>query len=112
MITTGAVSPAQRTALDLEAISTHLSALAQAQSCPGCDTAVTAVLNDVAGLLAILAQLYDKLARTRLDNANLRAAMQAALGAARDGEADPLDYLRWELAGHQAATPNDGRGRP
>ena len=33
----------------------------------------------------------------RLDRANLLAAIRAALAAARDGEADPLAYLRDEL---------------
>jgi len=112
MITNDAASLTRCAGLDVEAISTHLSALAKAQSCPRCDTAVLAVLSDVARLLAALAQLGEELARARLDNANLRAAIQAALGAAQDGEPDPLDYLRWELPGHHGASPDSGRGRP
>jgi hypothetical protein len=67
---------------------------------------VTAVLADAARLLSVLARLYDDLAETRLQNANLRAAMAAALGAAADGETDPLDYLRWELP--ERGTPSPG----
>jgi len=69
--------------------------------------ALSAVLADSALLLRTAAQLRDELAAARLDAANLRAAMHAALSAADDGERDPLAFLRWELAGH-----NDGhRGR-
>lgn len=89
--------PAQRLALNLEAITTHLTALTGAQACPRCDIAVLPVLTDITGLLTVLARLADELAKVRLDNANVRAAIQATLGGARDGEPDPLDYLRWEL---------------
>jgi hypothetical protein len=44
-----------------------------------------------------VADLYTALAQTRLEAANLRAAMYAALGAAEEGEPDPLAYLRDEL---------------
>ncbi|HEV2372844.1 MAG TPA: hypothetical protein VGS19_11810 [Streptosporangiaceae bacterium] len=81
----------------LEEISTHLTALAGMNFCPQCGPAVTAVVSDVAALLSILAVLCDELARIRLENVDLRAAMRAALGAAADGGDNPLDYLRWEL---------------
>jgi hypothetical protein len=87
------------------AILTHLHALTQAQSCPQCDTAIAPVITDVARLLATSAYLYDELANARLDGANLRAAIQAALCAAADGESDPLAYLRWELPEHGAQSP-------
>jgi len=90
--------------ITLEEITQHLTTLADTQLCPRCDTTVVPVLADITSLLSILAQLYDELAAARLDNANLRAAINAALGAAQDGEPDPLDYLRWEL-------PETGRGR-
>lgn len=108
------VLPARHTPhlpINLEAITKHLTALAATQSCLRCDTAVASVLTDVTGLLTILARLCDELAAIRLDNANLRAAMQAALGAAEDGEADPLDYLRWELPERDGASFDAGRGR-
>ena len=41
--------------------------------------------------------LAAELAATRLDRANLIAAMRAALAADADGERDPLSYLRDEL---------------
>jgi hypothetical protein len=104
-------SPIQRAPLDVQAITTHLATLTSSAHCPRCDIAVIPVITDVAGLLAVLAQLCQQLASTRLDNANLRAAIQAALGAAEDGEPDPLDYLRWELLGHDAALPDVGRRR-
>jgi hypothetical protein len=97
--------------INLEAITQHLTTLAATQSCPRCDIATTTVITDAIGLLAALAQLRAQLARTRLDNANLRAAINAALGAAEDGESDPLDYLRWELPEHGDTSPDPGRGR-
>jgi hypothetical protein len=104
-------SPIQRAPLDVQAITTHLATLADTQPCPDCGTAVLSVLADITGLVAILAQLCDQLAAVRLDNANLRAAIRAALGAAGDGESDPLDYLRWELPERDGASPDAGRGR-
>jgi hypothetical protein len=72
---------------------------------------VERALADVPTLGAIVTRLTIQLAATRLDRANLLAAMRAALGAHADGEADPLSYLRDELdAPRDAAT--DRRGRP
>jgi hypothetical protein len=59
-------------------------------------------LADVPALGAIIARLTGELDRTRLDRANLLAAMRAALAAHADGEADPLGYLRDELADYAA----------
>lgn len=83
------------------AIGARLAELAGTMPCPCCGTAITAVIADAAALLGAVAQLYDELAAVRLEAANLRAAMQATLGAADDGEPDPLAFLRWELAEHQ-----------
>jgi len=55
-------------------------------------------LSDTATLAAQVAQLAAELKRTRLDRANLRAAMRATLAAHADGEPDPLWYLRDELS--------------
>lgn len=55
-------------------------------------------LDDVPALGAITARLTADLAGTRMDRANLLAAMRATLGAHADGDADPLSYLRDELA--------------
>ncbi len=54
-------------------------------------------LSDAAMLAAQVTRLTAELERTRLDRANLRAAMRAALAAHADGEPDPLWYLRDEL---------------
>jgi hypothetical protein len=55
-------------------------------------------LDDVLALGAIAARLTADLAGTRMDRANLLAAMRATLGAYADGDDDPLSYLRDELA--------------
>jgi len=54
-------------------------------------------LSDTAALAARVARLSAELEHTRLDRANLRAAMHATLAAHADGEPDPLWYLRDEL---------------
>jgi hypothetical protein len=46
---------------------------------------------------AVIARLAAELAATRMDRANLLAAMRATLAADADGESDPLYYLRDEL---------------
>jgi hypothetical protein len=95
--------------INLEAITTHLTALTDAQACPQCDHATTAVVADFTHLLTELARLHDELAAARLEAANLRTAIHATLGAVSDGEADPLAYLRWEVSPEQ--TPSSGPGR-
>jgi hypothetical protein len=59
-------------------------------------------LDDVPILGAIVARLSAEFAGTRLDRASLLAAIRATLAAHADGEADPLAYLRDELAGREA----------
>ena len=59
-------------------------------------------LDDMPALGAIVARLTADLAGTRMDRANLLAAMRATLGAHADGDADPLLYLRDELAEYSA----------
>jgi len=54
-------------------------------------------LTDTATLTAEISRQRTDLAAVRLDRANVLAAIRAALAAARDGEADPLAYLRDEL---------------
>lgn len=56
-------------------------------------------------LSAIITRLVAELEATRLDRANLLAAMRATLAAHAEGERDPLFYLRDELNAHH-------RGRP
>lgn len=54
-------------------------------------------LNDTAALSAEITRLSAELAATRLDRANLLAAIRATLAAHDDGEPDPTGYLRDEL---------------
>ena len=66
----------------------------------------------LAGNLALSAEvtrLTAELAATRLDMANLLAAIRATLAACADGEADPLYYLRDELSARQMPSPRHGR---
>jgi hypothetical protein len=67
-------------------------------------------LSDTAALAAQVTRLSAELARTRLDRANLRAAMRATLAAHADGEADSLWYLRDEL--NAAESPSEASREP
>jgi hypothetical protein len=87
---------APRLFLDLEAITAHFDALLNTDRCPLCAPVVLPVAADAVHLLTEIIRLYDALTAARLESANLRAAIQAALGAADDGEADPLMFLRWD----------------
>jgi len=66
-------------------------------------------LADNLTLSAELARLTAELTATRMDRANLLAAIRATLTAHADGEADPLYYLRDELNARQI--PAQGHGR-
>lgn len=55
-------------------------------------------LSDVPILTAEINRLNGQLRAIRLDRANLAAAGRAALAASRDGDSDPLSFLRAELA--------------
>jgi hypothetical protein len=63
-------------------------------------------LADTVALSALVTRLSAERDRTRLDRANLRAAMRATLAAHADGAADPLWYLRDEL--NAAQRPAEG----
>ena len=65
-------------------------------------------LDDTLALAAEITRLSAELGRTRLDRANLRAAMRATLAAYADGEPDPMWYLRDALN----APETDTRRRP
>jgi hypothetical protein len=62
-------------------------------------------------LTAEVTRLSAALAATRLLSANRLAAIRAALGAAAEGEADPLAYLRDQLADETHTSGNRGSGR-
>lgn len=57
-----------------------------------------AALADTPALSVEITRLRAELAGTRLDRADLLAAARAVITAHLDGEADPLSYLRDELA--------------
>jgi hypothetical protein len=65
-------------------------------------------LNDTAALSAQVTRLSAELKRTRLDRADLRAAIRATLAAHADGEPDPMWYLRDELNAPESL-PADSR---
>lgn len=69
---------------------------------------IDAALGDAPGLASEVSRLRAELAGTRLDRANLTAAAQATIAAYREGESDPLCYLRDEL---RAQADRVDRGR-
>jgi hypothetical protein len=93
-----------RLRIDLDAIlGTIALELVRVRICPRCQQSVPSLINDLADLVAELARLADERDQARLNQANLRAAMRAALAAHAEGEADPLWYLRDELNAAQSA---------
>ena len=72
--------------------------LARVHSCAQCHGTVPPLIDNIAQLAGENARLRDALTAERLTSANLLAAIRAALGAAAEGEADPLAYLHDELA--------------
>jgi hypothetical protein len=89
-----------RLRIDTEAIITRLRELASADMCERCELPAGHAIADIARLLVEVTRLYNALYDARLEAANLHAAIRAALGAYDDGEADPLVYLRDEIAGN------------
>ena len=69
-----------------------------------------AALADTPALSAEITRLRAELADTRLDRANLLAAARAIMAAHRDGDPDPLSFLRDELGPRPApAEPGEAR---
>ena len=60
-----------------------------------------AALADTRDLATEVTRLRAELAAVRLWHANALAAMRATIGAQRDGEPDPLYYIRDELSAPQ-----------
>ena len=83
--------------VDTDAINARLADLAEIRTCPTCTVPVTQAVTDITNLLIQVSGLYPALVAARREAANLRAAIYAALGAADDGDPDPLAYLRDEL---------------
>lgn len=67
-------------------------------------------LADAGDLAEEVTRLQAALLATRLDRANLLAAMRATLAADAEGEADPLSYLRDELPAPQNASQTRAGG--
>jgi hypothetical protein len=72
--------------------------------------AIQTALADARDLAAEITRLSQDLAAAHLDRANALAAMRATLAAQRDGETDPLYYLRDELQTAQNAAETRARG--
>jgi hypothetical protein len=64
-----------------------------------------AALQDTPVLVTEIAKLSAELKESRLDRANLLAAARATIAAQSDGEADPLYYIRDELAARETLSP-------
>ncbi len=83
--------------VDDEVLAAIAIELARVQICDQCHATVPPLIDNIAQLAGEITRLHDALISERLTSANLLAAIRAALGAAADGEADPLAYLRDEL---------------
>ena len=68
-------------------------------------------LSDVPILTTEITRLDGQLRAARLDRANLAAAGRATLAASRDGDPDPLSFLRAELAAQGFLEENDAQAR-
>ena len=101
-----------RLQIDLdEILGTIALELARVRICDQCQESVPSLINDLADLVAEVTRLSDEVDRTRLDRANLLAAMRATLAAHAAGEADPLWYLRDELDAPESAADASRRPR-
>jgi len=72
------------------------------------------IADDMPWLADQVQVLIDALREARMEAANLRAGIRAALGADADGETDPLMFLRDELDEPGGAVPHgpDGPDAP
>jgi hypothetical protein len=70
---------------------------------------VDRALADIPAMGAVIARLAAEHADTRMDRANLLAAMRATIAAHADGEADPLYYLRDDLNARQMPSQDHRR---
>jgi len=97
--------------IDGDAIIARLETLARADLCPRCARVIYPVAADAIQLFREVIRLHEALIYTRLESANRLAAIRAALHAHRDGEPDPLAYLRDELPAGQAPGMAGGQQR-
>lgn len=92
---------APRPTLDMNAVRTHLHE-ARSRRVP---VALWVAVADVPVLLAEVERLRSLLALTRAQYADLLASARATVAAARDGEDDPLLYVRDHLDAHGQLPP-------
>ena len=93
-----------RLQIDLdEILGTIALELAIVRICTQCQASAPSLINDLARLVAEITRLSAELDRTRMDRANLLAAMRAALAANADGDPDPMWYLHDELDAAESA---------
>ena len=71
---------------------------------------ITLTVAEAAALACEMIRLDQELSAARLESANRLAAIRAALGAAADGESDPLAYLRDQLAEETENAGDPGSG--
>ncbi|MGC9666851.1 hypothetical protein ACNTMW_09885 [Planosporangium sp. 12N6] len=90
--------------LDEEAVRHHLRTALDRRT----PLAIWTAVADIPVLLAEVERLASLLTWARTEFANLLAAAYATLAAERDGEADPLSYLRDEVSAHAPDSLADG----
>jgi hypothetical protein len=96
-----ATTPVRRHTVDLDAARAHH----HAATTTGATDALWLATADVPVLLAEIDRCRTLLALTRARHADLLAAARATVAAYRDGEADPLWYVRDELAANGQLPP-------
>jgi integrase len=106
-----------RHVVDLDAVRAHHHTAKETRT----SVALWIAVADVPVLLAEIDRFRSLLALNRAEHADLLAAARATVAAARDGEADPLYYIRDELAAraadvradnHPPARPKGGNHAP
>jgi hypothetical protein len=98
-----------RLAIDADAVSARYRAVLTVPAGKPFRSALVQSVSDVPALLSEVDRLWLALVSTRRQYANLVAACRAAMSAQRDGESDPLSYLRDELS--PPSVSGDHRGR-
>jgi hypothetical protein len=96
---------APRPTLDQEAVWTHLRAALDRNT----PVTIWTAIADIPVLLAELDRLARLLTWARTEFANMLAAAHATLAADRDGEPDPLVYLRDQVATHAPGETGSSR---
>lgn len=91
----------QRPAVDLDVVRTHHRVAMQSRTA----VALWVAVADIPVLLAEIDRTRSMLAFSRAKYADLLAAARATLAADRDGESEPLLYLRDELDAHGQLPP-------